>query len=113
MIHSKGKIQYGTTTIPYHIIKSKRIKTSEIIVDSDEVTIRTPLNKSPSDIKRIVSGKASWILKKQNEYKELTPQIINPHIKKVQHCDSYIILCGIYLFNFIECLTIWTLKYCI
>ena len=42
MINSKGQIQYGTITIPYHIIKSKRIKTSEIIVESEKVTIRTP-----------------------------------------------------------------------
>lgn len=76
MIHCKGKIKYGTITIPYHIIKSKRIKTSEIIVESDEVTIRTPLNKSQSDIEGIISGKASWILKKQKEYKETIPQII-------------------------------------
>jgi hypothetical protein len=53
MIHKKGKVQYGTVTIPYHIIKSKRIKTSEIIVDHDKVTIRTPLNKDLADIKRI------------------------------------------------------------
>jgi predicted metal-dependent hydrolase len=70
--------KYGTTTIPYHIIKSKRIRTSEIIVESDKVTIRTPLNKSKSDIEGIISGKASWILKKQKEYKETIPQIIKP-----------------------------------
>jgi predicted metal-dependent hydrolase len=55
MIHSKGKIQYGTITIPYNIVKSKRIKTSEIIVESHKVTIRTPLNKSQSDIEGIIS----------------------------------------------------------
>jgi predicted metal-dependent hydrolase len=59
-----------------HIISC--IKTSEIIVDSDKVTIRTPLNKSLSDIKRIISGKASWILKKQRVYKETIPQITKP-----------------------------------
>ncbi len=78
MIHSKGEIQYGMATIPYHIIKSKRVKTSEIIVDSDKVTIRTPLDKNLADIKKIVSGKASWILKKQKEYRETIPQIIKP-----------------------------------
>jgi predicted metal-dependent hydrolase len=78
MFYSKGKIQYGTTTIPYHVVKSKRIKTSEIIVESDKVTIRTPLNKSQSDIEGIILGKASWILKKQKEYKETIPQIIKP-----------------------------------
>jgi hypothetical protein len=78
MIQKKGKIQHGTITIPYYIIKSKRIKTSEIIVDSDRVTIRTPLNKNLSEIRRIVSDKASWIIKKQKEYKEAIPQIIKP-----------------------------------
>ncbi|HZA06482.1 MAG TPA: hypothetical protein VE619_02155, partial [Nitrososphaeraceae archaeon] len=67
----KAKIQYGTITIPYDIIKSKRIKTSEIIVDAYEVTIRTPLNKDISEITKLVLDKASWILKKQKEYKEM------------------------------------------
>jgi predicted metal-dependent hydrolase len=78
MIQTKGKIQYGTITIPYHVVKSKRIKTSEIIVESDTVTIRTPLNKNSSDIQQLVSGKASWILKKQKEYKDAVPQIMKP-----------------------------------
>jgi predicted metal-dependent hydrolase len=64
--------------VAYYIIKSKRIKTSEIIIDSDRVTIRTPLNKNLSEIHRIVSDKASWILKKQKEYREAIPQIIKP-----------------------------------
>ena len=82
MIHKKAQIQYGTITIPYYIIKSKRVKTSEIIIGSDKVTIRTPLNKNLSEIRRIVSDKASWILKKQKEYKEAIPQIIKPTFKE-------------------------------
>jgi predicted metal-dependent hydrolase len=82
MIQKKGKLQYGTATISYYIIKSKRVKTSEIIVDSDKVTIRTPLNKSLSDIQRIISGKAKWILRKQKEYKETIRQIIKPTYAK-------------------------------
>lgn len=80
----KAKIQYGTVTIPYDIIKSKRIKTSEIIVDADKVTIRTPLNKDITEIRKLVLDKASWILKKQKEYKEIVPQIINLVFKRVQ-----------------------------
>src|SRR5690348_4778966 len=74
----KAKIQYGTISIPYHIIKSKRVKTSEIIVDADKVTIRTPLNKDLSEIRGIVSDKARWILKKQKEYRERSLQITKP-----------------------------------
>jgi hypothetical protein len=40
----KAKVQYGNMTISYDIIKSKRIKTSEIIVDAYKITIRTPLD---------------------------------------------------------------------
>lgn len=78
----KAKIQYGMITIPYNIIKSKRVKTSEIIVDANKVIIRTPLNKDLSEIHRIVSDKARWILKKQKEYKETIPQIVRPSYKE-------------------------------
>jgi predicted metal-dependent hydrolase len=74
----KSKIQYGTISIPYHIIKSKRVKTSEIIVDANKVTIRTPLNKDLSEIRGIVSDKARWIFKKQKEYRERSLQITKP-----------------------------------
>lgn len=42
----KAKIQYGN-------IKSKCIKTSEIIIDADKVTIRTPLNKDISEVRKL------------------------------------------------------------
>ena len=32
MIHKKDKVKYGTITIPYQIIKTGRIKTSEVMV---------------------------------------------------------------------------------
>jgi len=88
----KAKIRYGTINLPYHVIKSKRIKTSEIIVEANNVTIRTPLNKDLSEIRRIVSDKASWILKKQKEYRETIPQII----KKIR---LYPILVELFLKN--------------
>jgi len=74
----KAKVQYGNITIPYDIIKSKRIKTSEITVDADKVTIRTPLDKDISEIRKLVLDKASWILKKQKQYKDRVPQILKP-----------------------------------
>jgi predicted metal-dependent hydrolase len=76
------KIQYGTVTISYDIIRSKRIKTSEIIVDADKVTIRTTLNKDISEIRKLVLGKASWILKKQKEYKDTIPEIVKPSFQE-------------------------------
>ena len=82
MIHQKDKVKYGTRTISYHIVKSKRVKTSEIIVDGQEVTIRTPLDKNILEIKRIALDKANWILKKQKENRESKPQIIKPTFKQ-------------------------------
>jgi predicted metal-dependent hydrolase len=72
MIQKKDKIKYGTTTIPYYIIKSKRIKTSEIIVDVYNITIRPPIKICPKFIESVLD-KATWILNKQKEYKETIP----------------------------------------
>ena len=74
----KGKLRYGNTTINYSIIKTKRRKTSEIIVDKDTVEIRTPFNKPNHEIRNIVKDKANWILKKQKEYRDMNPEITKP-----------------------------------
>jgi predicted metal-dependent hydrolase len=81
-IQRRKRVRYGTSTIDYLLVKSKRIKTSEIIVDADKVTIRTPLNKDLSEIRGIVSNKASWILKKQKECRERILQITKPTFKE-------------------------------
>src|SRR5215216_8189071 len=77
MIYEKDRVRYGTTTIPYHIIKTGRVKTSEVIVDADTttITVRTPLEKNKHEIQRIVLDKASWILQKQREDRESLPQL--------------------------------------
>jgi predicted metal-dependent hydrolase len=72
------KVKYGTTTIPYCIIKTGRIKTSEVIVDAHTITVRAPIHKDKLQIQRLVLDKASWILNKQKEYRETTPQLSKP-----------------------------------
>lgn len=69
MIH---KIKYGTSVIEYSVIKSKRRKTSQIMVDGEEVIVRTPLSKDNSEIQKIIQNKASWIFRKQLEFKKRT-----------------------------------------
>ena len=64
------KIKYGNTVIEYSLIKSKRRKTSQIMVDGDEVIVRTPLAKDNSEIKKIIQNKAQWIFKKQLEFRK-------------------------------------------
>jgi len=66
------KIKYGNTVIEYSLIKSKRRKTSQIMVDGDEVIVRTPLAKDNSEIKKIIQSKAQWIFKKQLEFRKRT-----------------------------------------
>jgi|SRR5215216_6245710 len=82
MIQHRDKIRYGTTTIPYHVIRTRRIKTSEVIVDADTITVRVPFDKDKLEIQKLVLDKARWILKKQKEYKEATPEITKPSFKE-------------------------------
>jgi predicted metal-dependent hydrolase len=82
MTPQKGKVKYGTIIIPYSVIKTRRIKTSEVIVDADNIVVRAPLDKDNTEIQKLVLDKASWILKKQREYRETTPEIIKPSFKE-------------------------------
>jgi predicted metal-dependent hydrolase len=77
----RDNVRYGTITIPYNVIKTGRIKTSEVIVDADTITVRAPSNKDRSEIQRLVLNKASWILKKQKEYREMIPEVAKPSFK--------------------------------
>jgi predicted metal-dependent hydrolase len=74
----KQKLEYGNSTIEYSVIRSKRVKTSEISVDDDKVIIRTPFGKPLPEIEKTIEEKASWILKKQLEHKGVIPEIIKP-----------------------------------
>jgi predicted metal-dependent hydrolase len=67
MIH---KIKFGRKTLLYKIIKSDRLKTSQIIVDGDGIIVRTPTSKSDKEIQEIVSDKAKWIAKKVIAFQE-------------------------------------------
>lgn len=81
MIQQRDKIRYGTITIPYRIFKTRRIKTSEVIVDADTITVRVPFDKDKLEIQKLVLDKASWILRKQKEYRETTPEVRKPSFK--------------------------------
>ena len=63
-------LRYGNNTIPYRIVRSKRRKTSEILVDESEIEVRTPAHKKDSEIQDILDDKKRWIFKKQLELKE-------------------------------------------
>ena len=77
-IKSKETYQYGNRKIDYLLIKSRRRKTSEVIVDQDEITIRAPFEKTMPEIEKILDDKIRWILKKQKEYEHRSQEIIAP-----------------------------------
>jgi predicted metal-dependent hydrolase len=74
--------KYGEVTIPYDIIKSGRIKTSQITIDKNGVVVRIPNTKSIAETKLMVLQKASWIFKKLLHYKNQIPQIPQITFKK-------------------------------
>lgn len=47
----KDHIKYGNSIISYTITKSKRRKTSQIIVDEKGIHVQTPFTKKESEIK--------------------------------------------------------------
>lgn len=65
------RLRYGNEVIQYSVVKSKRIKTSELFVDAKGVLIRTPQDKPDKEIALIIKRKADWILKQQRHYLKL------------------------------------------
>jgi predicted metal-dependent hydrolase len=51
-------------------------------MDADTITVRVPFDKDKTEIQKLVLDKASWILKKQKEYRETTPEIRKPSFKE-------------------------------
>ena len=72
------QILYGKKKIRFDVVQSKRIKTSEVIVEPYRVLVRSPYSKSLQEIDSIVQRKASWIVKKQNEYEQIKNQTKRP-----------------------------------
>lgn len=81
MTVTKYMFKFDTETITASIHRSKRIRTSEIIVDGDSVEIRTPMNKPMAEIEGLVRKKKNWIVKKQMEYRNRESHITKPDYK--------------------------------
>src|SRR5437867_13316724 len=64
---SKHEYIHGTKKVQYFVFRTRRRKTSEIIVDSDEIVIRVPHSKPFTEIESLMKEKISWILRKQKE----------------------------------------------
>ena len=70
-LNSEHVFRYGTKIINYDLVRSRRVKTCEIIInDENTVFIRSPYSKPLSEIENLLKNKMKWISRKQNEYKE-------------------------------------------
>jgi predicted metal-dependent hydrolase len=75
---TKHMFKFNVETIVCSLHRSRRIRTSEIIVDEDTVIIRAPMNKPMSEIESIVRKKKNWIARKQTEYAKRDYHITRP-----------------------------------
>jgi predicted metal-dependent hydrolase len=64
-----GSVRFGSTTIPFAIIRSRRRKkTIEITLDpADGVLVSAPVNVPSDDVVRVVQRRAGWIVRKGTE----------------------------------------------
>jgi len=70
VVTTKEIFQHGPQEIPYNLIRSKRRKTCEIIVDANEISFRVPYSKPLKEIEEILQKKIRWIVDKQKEIVE-------------------------------------------
>ena len=76
IVTTKEIFEHGNNNILYNLVRSKRQKTSELIIENEnEITLRVPFDKPLEEIKEIIQKKIQWILKKQDEYRKTTPEI--------------------------------------
>ena len=76
IVTTKEIFEHGNNNILYNLVRSKRQKTSELIIENEnEITLRVPFDKPLEEIKDIIQKKIQWILKKQDEYRKTKPEI--------------------------------------
>ena len=76
IVTTKELFDHGCNKIPFNLIRSKRQKTSELIIENEnEITLRVPFDKPLEEINDIIQKKIQWILKKQDEYRKSKSEI--------------------------------------
>lgn len=68
---SEHVFRYGTKMINYDLVRSRHVKTCEIIInDENTLVVRSPYSKPLSEIENLLKNKMMWISRKQSEYKK-------------------------------------------
>ena len=76
VVITKEVFKHGPNKIEFNLVRSKRRKTSELIIENEkEITLRVPFDKPIEEIHEIIQKKIQWIFKKQEEYKRNKPEI--------------------------------------
>jgi len=75
---SKHEYVHGKKRVEYFVFRTWRRKTSEIIVDSNEIVVRVPYSKPYAEIESLMREKISWILMKQKEISDSEKKIEIP-----------------------------------
>ncbi len=76
IVTTKEIFEHGNNNILYNLVRSKRQKTSELIIENEnEITLRVLFDKPLEEIKDIIQKKIQWILKKQDEYSKTKREI--------------------------------------
>lgn len=70
----RSAVQFGTTPIPYAIVRSSKRKTVSIAIDPDEgVIVTAPREAAVARLDQVVRAKATWILERTRRVSTLPP----------------------------------------
>jgi predicted metal-dependent hydrolase len=70
----RSEVRFGTTTIPYVVIRGRRRKTVAVAVDPrGRVELRAPADTPLERLDRIVHRKAAWIVERVRRSRDLPP----------------------------------------
>ena len=70
----QSEVQFGTTAIPYTILRGQRQKTVAIVVDPVEgVRVRAPRTTPIEKLDEIVHRKARWIISRKQRVGDIPP----------------------------------------
>ncbi len=83
--HSKQFFQYGDKVVEYNLVKSKRRKTCEVIVDKNGIIFRAPFDKSLVEVEKILNDKIKWISQKQKKSKLKSHKFLYHYLMITQH----------------------------
>ena len=83
-----NKIKFGSTVIPYTIFKTKRRKTSQIIVDKDNVIVRSPSSKTNVEVKDIEKEIKKIELKRKIKEKKTIEKNIKDDLKRSKNVND-------------------------